>query len=192
MESWHVGGAASSALPLDPWAPRGLTTGLDPESTEAGTIGYELQPLGGQGGILENRLSPDNRAVDGLSDPLAPRYGNTSGFMAKGYYDLAIMPRWKLFAGAGLGMARLSANQNLDYGLMSLPGDAASREQDQTVFAYQGMLGLSYEFSAPFQMYFGYRFFVTDPVDSRSEGPDHFESEARAAHSGLIGFRYNF
>jgi len=193
-EDWHVGGAAGSGMPYDPWAPRNLSTDLEPELPESGNLSYGLQPLRTQGEGLQDRLALDNWQTDGLSPALTPDQRSTTGLMAKGYYDLAITPRWRLFAGAGMGMARLPANQQLDLGSLHLKRDPVTRDQDETVFAYQGMVGLSYEFSSPFQMYFGYRFFATDPLDpsSRTEGGERSESEAHAAHSGLIGFRYNF
>lgn len=193
-EDWRVGGAAGNGMAYDPWAPDNL--GTDPASgiPESGTLGYGLQPLRTQGDGLQSRAALDDWQAGGLSPSLTPGQGSTTGLMARGYYDLAITPRWRLFAGAGLGMARLPANQQLDLGSLYLKRDPVTHDQDETVFAYQGMVGLSYEFSSPFQMYFGYRFFATDPLDpgSRNEGREHIESEAHAAHSGLIGFRYNF
>ncbi len=193
-DDWRLGGAAGSGMTFNPWAPPNLGTNPESEVLQGGSLSYALQPLRTQGDGLQNRFALDNWETDGLSQLLTSGQGNPSGFMAKGYYDLAITPRWRLFAGAGLGMAWLPANQHLDLGALSLPRDPATRDQDETVFAYQGMLGLSYEFSSPFQMYFGYSFFATDPLDSgsRVEGRERIESEGSAAHSGLIGFRYNF
>jgi len=193
-EDWSLGGAADNGMTYDPWAPRDLGTDPGANLSESGTLGYALLPLRTQGDELQNRFALDNWQSGSLSQSGTPGQGTTTGFMAKGYYDLAITPRWRLFAGAGLGMARLPANQQLDLGSLYVKRDPVTRDQDETVFAYQGMVGMSYEFNSPFQMFFGYRFFATDPLDpgSRTEGGERSEAEAHAAHSGLIGFRYNF
>ena len=165
-DDWRVGGAAGNGMTYDPWAPPNLDVDLGSGAPESATLSYTLQPLRTQGDGLQNRFALDNWQTGSVSPPLTPGQGTTTGFMARGYYDFAITPRWRLFAGAGLGMARLPANQQLDLGSVYLKRDPVTRDQDETVFAYHGMVGLSYEFSSPFQMYFGYRFFATDPLVS--------------------------
>lgn len=176
-EDWYVGGGAYGGIAYDPWAPPGLEPETESDEDSWGVLDYGFEPLGSQGGILENQSFNSNQPA------------GAQGFIAKGYYDFAITPRWRLFAGAGLGMGRVSGDPSLRLGPFSPTGS----DESGTVLAYQGMLGLSYAPASPFEFFMGYGFFATDTLDLRSESRDLLETDgAAAAHSGLIGFRYNF
>ena len=72
-------------------------------------------------------------------------------------------------------------------------GGASSPARAWGSRAYQGMLGLSYQPDDPVEIFLGYRFFAAENL-GLSSGPDEGSEDAEgySAHSGLIGFRYNF
>lgn len=82
--------------------------------------------------------------------------------MANAYYDFETGSRWRPYVGFGLGVAQ----QNFD-------SVTINTDDDDTVFAYQGMVGMSYTLE-PYNythVGFGYRYFGTaDPSYTNSAG----------------------
>ncbi len=82
--------------------------------------------------------------------------------MVNGYYDFDTGTRWMPYIGAGLGVA-----------LHTFDSITINTDDDDTVFAYQGMVGVAYRLKPYNHTYvgFGYRYFgTTDPQFSNSAG----------------------
>ena len=99
----------------------------------------------------------------------------TQSLMVNGYYDVATGSPWSPFVGAGIGWAKVDLNTP------ALPlGD------NDDVFAYQLMAGVSYAIDAQWSIDAQYRFFGTQ--DATIQGADF----SMNSNDLLVGIRYNF
>jgi opacity protein-like surface antigen len=98
----------------------------------------------------------------------------SSSFMGNAFFDF--MPGYQVspFIGAGIGVANVEFD--VDYW----------DEEDDTVFAYQFMGGVSFAVSYNMYVDIQYRYFVTEDPDF-----DYFEAEYET-HSVMGGFRMRF
>lgn len=104
----------------------------------------------------------------------------TEGYfgMANVYYDFPdIIPTIQPFLGLGIGYGWVQTK------LTSNNIHAYFKESD-SVFAYQGIAGLTYNFSENYAINLAYRYIAT-------EIPDHF-GKIYQAHLGIIGVTYRF
>ena len=111
-------------------------------------------------------------------------------FMGNGYYDFDVGLPVVPYVGAGVGIASVSVNASASFAGFS--GDVV--DDDDTVFAYQGIVGIAYEFSGDLAATLEYRYFATtDPelTESAVLGGDTFETEY-ASHNVAVGIRYSF
>ena len=105
--------------------------------------------------------------------------GDISSFsgMVNGYWDISIDAPVKPYVGAGVGISEIDAE-------ISIGGTTA--KSDDTVFAYQFMGGILYEFSPEVDFHLGYRYFATaDPEFSTTES--EYET-----HNVEVGITYKF
>ena len=110
------------------------------------------------------------------------RFGNfnqgdlkTQAFMANGYYDVDTGSPWSPYVGAGLGWAKLD---------LSTP--ALTFADNDNVFAYQLMAGVSYAITDQWSVDAQYRFFGT--ADATISGADFNEN----SNNLMVGLRYSF
>jgi len=99
----------------------------------------------------------------------------TQSLMVNAYYDLATSSPWSPFVGAGIGWAKV----DLDTPALPL-GD------NDDVFAYQLMAGVSYAIDDQWSIDGQYRFFGTQ--DATIQGADF----SMNSNDLMIGLRYNF
>lgn len=105
-------------------------------------------------------------------------------FMANGYFDIHNQSPLTPYLGAGLGLARVSAND------VTADGDKIVDDSD-VVFAYQLAAGVGWKFLPNLTLDLGYRYFATaDPEFSDVDG-DKFESEYNS-HNLSVGLRIAF
>ncbi|MFN4089300.1 MAG: OmpA family protein [Alphaproteobacteria bacterium] len=95
--------------------------------------------------------------------------------MVNALYDFDTGTPLTPYAGVGVGAARTKVS------------DIGSR----TVFAYQGILGVSYALTEEVKAFADYRYFATQDVKGRTPGGTRVEVE-NANHTGMIGVRYMF
>jgi opacity protein-like surface antigen len=99
----------------------------------------------------------------------------TQSIMLNGYYDVDTGSPWSPFVGAGIGWAKVDLNTP------ALPfGD------NDDVFAYQLMAGVSYNFSDQLALDAQYRFF--DTQDATIQGADF----STTSNDLMLGIRYTF
>ncbi len=194
QDSWYVIGNFDQGVPQEPPA---LDEPSPEDSDLVDPLDFSWSGFRAEGQILSGAELADGvswQASDDLfplTDVIGPEAGS-SALMANGYYDYSVSPRWRLFAGAGLGLARLPGEGGgVSAGAAGL--DDPWYQDDEAHIAYQGMLGLSYQPDDPVEIFLGYRFFAAENL-GLSSGPDEGSEDAEgySAHSGLIGFRYNF
>ena len=104
------------------------------------------------------------------------------GGMLNGYYDFMDGPLVP-FIGLGVGYAQVDANVNL--------GDISVIDDDDTVLAYQGILGVSYDFMPNLQGVLAYRYLSLDDPQFKDQagGKVDMEYDSQAID---LGVRYSF
>jgi opacity protein-like surface antigen len=104
------------------------------------------------------------------------------GGMLNGYYDFMDGPLVP-FIGLGVGYAQVDANVNL--------GDISVIDDDDTVLAYQGILGVSYDFMPNLQGVLAYRYLSLDDPQFKDQIGEKVDSEYDS-QSVDVGLRYSF
>lgn len=104
----------------------------------------------------------------------------TFSAMANAFYDIDFGSKFKPFVGVGVGTALISVD---------LSGLSTQLVDDSdTVFAYQGMAGVSYEFNETVTASLLYNYFATTDPSFTDEAGGPFDSEY-ASHSIMVGLR---
>ena len=159
----------------------GFDTGEFTFDTGAGivwAVGNSFQ----NGGRVEAELgyrsnSFDEFKVDGGGKVDIDGDIRSSSLMGNAYYDISTEGSFSPYIGAGLGFAYLKAD--FDY-------FDSEDDEDDTVFAYQLILGGSFASSEQFSVDLQYRYFATD--DPEFDGLDAEYS----THNVMVGFRRSF
>lgn len=109
-------------------------------------------------------------------------------FMANVYYDIGSGGRWTPYVGAGIGWALIRYDVDAFGGPFT---DAPFIDDEDGVFAYQLMAGVTLNVRDGMAMVFGYRFFATaDPELSDLTGR-RFDTEYMS-HNIEVGLRFRF
>ena len=108
--------------------------------------------------------------------------------MANGFFDLRTGTKWTPYVGAGVGWA-LVKNDIDAFG--SCFSDPPFVDDEDGVFAYQLMAGITYQVTNSISLGIGYRFFSTSDPEFTDIMGRRFESEYRA-HNAEVGLRFRF
>lgn len=156
----------------------GLKTGL----AGAAAVGYAF----GNGLRAELELAHRRSNVStAVAGQTASGSLDATSLMINGLYDIATGTSFVPYLGAGVGGARVRAN---NIGALT---SGASANGGDNVFAYQGIAGVDYHVDANWALGASYRYFATQKADvSASTG-------AKAGvpfrdHAVLLGMRWNF
>ncbi|MDH3575292.1 MAG: outer membrane beta-barrel protein [Desulfobacteraceae bacterium] len=155
-----------------------VETEFDTGMVLEGAVGYDFGMFRAEGEIGYRKNDVDKFSAFGLSVE-----GNgdvdTLSFMINGYFDIETQSGLTPFIGAGIGYAKISAN---DWSV----GGIDIGSEDDSVFAYQLGLGLGYSVTKNWIIDIAYKYFAT-------EDPDFEGTEAEYdSHNITIGFRYAF
>ena len=104
------------------------------------------------------------------------------GGMVNGYYDFLEGPLVP-FIGVGVGYTQVDAKVNL--------GDISVIDDDDTVLAYQGILGVSYDFMPNLQGVLAYRYLSLDDPQFQDQAGGKVDMEYDS-QSVDVGLRYSF
>ena len=145
------------------------------------SIGYRY----GNGVRTELELGYRSNDVDSLSGVA----GGTGELTAKSamlnlLYDFNIGGRFSPYIGGGLGYAQI------DYDGVA-PVGAGRIDDEDNVFAYQGIAGVSYWLNNSVELAAEYRYFATQDPDFRTSAGVPVEGEYDG-HAALVGLRFNF
>ncbi|MFZ5533268.1 MAG: outer membrane protein [Pseudomonadota bacterium] len=128
--------------------------------------------------IDSGRLGPVQLAVlGGLNGDVG-----VWGGMVNGYYDFLEGPLVP-FIGVGVGYTQVDAKVNL--------GDISVIDDDDTVLAYQGILGVSYDFMPNLQGVLAYRYLSLDDPQFKDQAGGKVDMEYDS-QSVDVGLRYSF
>ena len=108
----------------------------------------------------------------------------TLSFMANGIYAFEASDRMRPYVGVGLGLARHSATNEDEE-------DGPLFDVDDTVFAYQGMVGLGFPLSEKTEARVGYRYFATADADYGID-VNQIKGASYGTHSIEAGIRFRF
>ena len=144
-------------------------------------LGYDWGSFRADAELSLRTNSIDKLRVDGVTEG-KNGHQRTIGIMANGYYDFEFGSRFVPYVGAGVGVA-----------LMNLQGrDALGKFSDfNTRFAYQGIAGVSYNFSPNLAANLEYRYLgTTEPTFS--DNGVKVKTDSLGNHTVLLGLRYTF
>ena len=140
-----------------------------------GALGSSLQNDGRVEVELGYRKNDfDETKIDGLGKADIDGDITSLSLMGNAYYDISTEGSFSPYIGAGLGFANIEADLD-DVG-----------DEDDTVFAYQFILGGSFASSETLSVDLQYRYFATD--DPEFDGLDAEYS----THNVMIGLRRSF
>lgn len=147
-------------------------------------LGYAFQ----NGFRLEGEISHRyNDFGDDATPPLTDGNVHAWATMLNGYYDFNRGGSVQPYIGLGVGAARLN---------VSAAGPSLGAFQDQdTVLAYQGMVGVAFDLTEQLALDVGYRYFVADEADFDGVSPNLTASAFSAdyTHQAVtLGLRYQF
>jgi len=174
----YVSGNLGAVIVEDSDIDDGIDTGeftYDTGFGFVGALGSSLQ----NGGRVEAELGYrkndlDELKVDGLGKADVDGDITSLSLMGNAYYDISTEGSFSPYIGAGLGFANLEGDLD-DFG-----------SEDDTVFAYQLILGGSFASSEKLSVDLQYRYFATDDPEF-----DEIDSEY-STHNVMIGLRRSF
>ncbi len=147
------------------------------------SIGYRY----GNGIRTEFELGYRSNDIDSVSGSAAGTGEiNAKSAMLNLLYDVDTGSRVMPYIGGGIGYAQV------DYDGVGPVGVGVNRvNDDDNVFAYQGIAGLSYWVNETVEVAAEYRYFATQDPDFRTSAGVAVEGEYDS-HAALIGLRWNF
>lgn len=169
---WYISGQLGVAFLTDSdisgWSERG-TLEFDPGFATGFAGGYNFGMFRVEGEMEYQYNNIDKVRGGGYSD------GDVTALssLANGYFDFVNKTPFTPFITAGIGVARIEAND--------IAGDG-----DDMVFAYQVGFGVAYAINKNMSIDLKYRYFATE--DPNFNGVD----AEFASHNIYCGFRYNF
>lgn len=145
-----------------------------------GSIGYKNNPMRYEGEITYLNADVRHFNVNGIRLPNSNGYTNAILGMANVFYDFPnFMSCLQPFLGAGIGYAWVEAKLNSP----NLPTPTRFSATNN-VFAYQGMVGLTYNFAENYAINVGYRYIGTEKA--------HHLGKMVQAHLANVGVIYRF
>jgi opacity protein-like surface antigen len=174
----YISGTLGAVIVNDSDIDDGVDTGEFSYDTGFGFLGALGSSFEGGGraevevGYRKNDF--DEIKVDGLGSADIDGDLTSLSLMGNAYYDISTEGSFSPFIGAGIGFANLEGDLD-DFG-----------DEDDTVFAYQFILGGSFASSKTLSVDLQYRYFATEDPDF-----DGLDSEY-SSHNVMIGLRSSF
>ena len=104
--------------------------------------------------------------------------------MGNALYDFKTGGRFTPYIGVGAGVAGIDWNN-------VTPVGGGSVDDNDTVFAYQGIAGVAYTVNDNVKLTLDYRYFATEEPDLTTSSGTNFDAEYRS-HSIMVGLRWTF
>lgn len=104
--------------------------------------------------------------------------------MVNALYDFDFGSRFTPYAGAGIGLSFVDADNMRDI-------DGETLDKTKAAFAYQGIVGFEVDLDGPWSFTGDYRYFATPDVDVKSSAGTKAKVE-NASHNIMLGVRYTF
>lgn len=130
------------------------------EYNVGGGFGYKSNPMRYEGEVTYINAMLDHVSENGFSDPRVAGYNNAFLGLANVYYDFPmVIPTLSPFIGVGIGYGWI----NVKVDNSRLPNTPDFRVSD-SAFAYQGTLGITFNFAENYALNIAARYVGTDRV----------------------------
>lgn len=153
--------------------------------TTDGAIGYTFGQFRTEAELGYRSSVIDNHKVGGVALPNPEGKLNTLSGMLNGYVDIPTSTAFTPYLGVGLGIADVKADNYRAAGLNVL-------DDSQTVFAYQGMAGVSYAATKNIDLFTEYKYFGTSRASVRTTLGSNDTSINDSSNNFSAGLRYHF
>lgn len=145
-----------------------------------GSIGFKGNHLRYEAEVTYLQAQINHFSLNGVRQIYNLGYSNAALAMANVYYDFCeIIPAFEPYLGAGIGYGWVRAKLNTPL----LPRSDWWKGDD-SVFAFQGKAGLTYNFAENYALFIEYRYVFTETGNNLGK---HFQ-----AHMGNLGAVYRF
>ncbi|NQW02387.1 MAG: OmpA family protein [Rhodospirillales bacterium] len=138
----------------------------------------------GNGWRAEGEINYRKTAVDSLGNASGAGDISGAGLMINGYYDFNRDSVWTPYVGAGIGRALISYN-----GVS--PVGSSRIDDDDWVFAYQAIGGVSYKLQDQASIFSEYRYFGTADTSFRTDSGVNVDADY-GEHRIMVGLRWSF
>lgn len=175
----YVKGAGGYNITRDEDYSSNSHTELDNGYALSGAVGYNYGDWRTELEVAYRNNGVDKHKIGGTT--LAGSDGETTStaFMVNGYYDIPTGTAFTPYLGAGIGVAQVNIN---DY----RAGGVKFADDDDTVFAYQGIAGVDYAINPNMGAFAEYKYFATSDVDIGNTSTSYDN------HTLMAGLRYSF
>lgn len=158
------------------WSQAGYDSGYD----VGWNIGYKSTPMRYEGELTYLNANLRKFSVNDIPQQYVTGYNNAFFGMANVYYDFTnLLNCLQPYLGIGIGYGWLNVNLN-----SSAPIAQLHYSGSNTIFTYQGMAGIIYNFSETYALNLGYRYLATT---NANQFGDRF-----SAQSLNLGVTYRF
>jgi outer membrane autotransporter protein len=149
-----------------------------------GAIGYDYGMFRSELELSYRRNDVDGHELNGAA--LGNPGGDAESFagMLNGYIDIPTGTVVTPYIGAGIGFARVDANEYDTSGVDFL-------DDGETDFAYQGMAGLDFAIDDAVSFYTEYKYFAVDNSEVRTVAGNRSDLDYDS-HTVSVGLRYSF
>lgn len=182
--NYYLGAGAGISLQSDAdLTGTGVNTSID---TDLGWVGQlSIGRAYGNGWRTEIEAAYGKSDVDSISGA-ASSGGDISALsgMINGLYDFSVDGPLKPYVGIGLGIARINYND-------VTPVGGSQIDDSDTVFAYQGIAGASYDLGNNLALTADYRYLATTDPKFRTDSGTSIDGEF-SDHRVMVGLRWSF
>lgn len=181
-EAWYAGGNIGLAMLSDSDITEegvSIEVEFDAGFNLAGVLGYDFGEMRLEGEIGWQKNDFDKASAMGIGIALTGDMSVLS-LLINGYYDLDTGTAFSPFISAGIGFAKVDAND------LGMAGDPETFDDDDTVIAGQIGVGVSYAATETVAIDAKYRFLMTSDPEF-----DDVEAEAKS-HNIILGVRFCF
>ncbi|NEQ98341.1 MAG: porin family protein [Cyanothece sp. SIO2G6] len=152
-----------------------------------GAVGYQFEDARAELELGFGTNTVDDVTVDGTEVDADGRLNNWT-LAANGYYDIPTGSAFRPYVGAGVGIARLVAD-DVSVDLPVLGG--ADLDDSGVSFIFQAQAGLAYDFTEDASAFVGYRL-QGIPGQDFSVADIDLNADTVLIHSAQVGARYRF
>lgn len=182
-DGFYIGAAAGVNIARD--SEFDTIAGQPDASYDTGFTGLASAGYGlGTGLRLEGELGFRGNDIDDVAGVAGSGDVSALTVMGNVLYDIDLGSRVTPYVGIGVGVARVDFD-----GVSPVGGSAV--DDDDTAFAYQGIVGAAYEISDRFKLTLDYRYLAAPSVDLTTSAGASADSEYRS-HNFMIGLRFSF
>ena len=151
----------------------------------SGSVGYDFGQFRLEGEIAYRKNDVDKYTRSGTALGGAAGDVSSLAFMVNALYDIDTGTALTPYIGGGLGIARVSANG------VTATGLGFTNSDDDNKFAYQGIVGLSYQLNEAVALTADYRYFATENPKFRLSNGTSASGEYKT-HNVFVGLTLRF